>query len=350
MKTEPRQIAIKISLVVALFSGVLLLFVSYTKLLKDSWLLPLICSTIIFISTFFLINYALNRFIYKQIKLIYKNIHNQKLNSNKAVKSDLGPDMIGKINSEVEKWAKENRSQIAEFAEREKYRREFIGNISHELNTPLFSIEGYLSTLQDQEFNDQALTEKYIGRALRCTQRLIHLVQDLESISGLESGELDLYIQKINIKELANDVFESLEMQARKRDIQLRFNKEYKSPIWVMADKKRVRQVLVNLVTNAIYYGEKGGKVEIRFYDMDELLMTEVSDDGIGIGKNHLARLFERFYRVDRSRSRESGGTGLGLSIVKHILDAHGQKIHVRSTPNVGSTFSFTLKMPEPLY
>jgi two-component system phosphate regulon sensor histidine kinase PhoR len=221
-----------------------------------------------------------------------------------------------------------------------------LGNVSHELKTPIFNIQGYVHTLLDGGLEDEEINRKFLIRADKSVERMISVVEDLDVISRLEAGILELNIQRINIIELAKEVMEMEEMKAEKRNITIRFNERYDKPIYVMADADQIKRVYINLLDNGIKYGSADGSIKLRFYDMDQNILCEVADDGSGIEPKHLPRLFERFYRVDKARDRHTGGTGLGLSIVKHIIDAHKQTINVRSLVggNSGTTFSFTLK------
>ncbi len=225
----------------------------------------------------------------------------------------------------------------------EKFRREFLGNVSHELKTPIFNIQGYVLTLLEGALEDEQINKKYLQRTQKSVERMISIVEDLESISTLEHNEKNLKIENFDIVDLCKSVQDSLEDKANKSTISLAFDKEYSS-IFVEADKMKINQVLTNLIDNSIKYGKENGSTKIRFYDMDDAILVEVSDDGIGIDEIHLPRLSERFFRVEESRSREKGGTGLGLSIVKHIIESHQQTLNIRSTVGIGSTFSFTLK------
>jgi two-component system phosphate regulon sensor histidine kinase PhoR len=260
------------------------------------------------------------------------------------IELDLKKDIISEMNEEVAQWAKEHRSEIEELKKLENYRREFIGNVSHELKTPLFNIQGYILTLIDGAMNDPVINKEYLLRTEKNIERMISVVEDLEVISRLETGEFELDMSVIDIVSLAKEVIDLLDTKSKKKGNLLFFREEYSKPIYVKADKERIRQVLINLVDNSIKYGKEKGKTKVSFFDMDENILVEVSDDGIGIESKDLPRIFERFYRVDKSRSREQGGSGLGLAIVKHILEAHQQTINVRSSPGVGTTFAFTLK------
>ena len=230
--------------------------------------------------------------------------------------------------------------------ENENYRREFLGNVSHELKTPIFNIQGYVQTLLDGGLNDEDINIKYLQRTSKSVDRMINIVEDLESISRLESEDEDLDIQRFNIVNIAKEVFDQLEMKSNKMTVSLELDNQSKTD-FVMGDPDKIQQVLMNLVSNSIKYGKQNGKTRVRFFDMEDNVLVEVADDGIGIDEESVPRLFERFYRVDKNRSRDIGGTGLGLSIVKHILESHNTTINVRSTKGVGSTFSFILKKGE---
>jgi two-component system phosphate regulon sensor histidine kinase PhoR len=296
------------------------------------------------VASFIVFYLLLTRFIYRKIKLIYKTIHSQKIHKySLPPKNRLNDDPIGEVQEEVINWAKDNMAEIEQLKKQENFRREFLGNVSHELKTPIFNIQGYLHTLLDGAMQDAVVNEKFIAKASKNADRLAELVEDLTIISHLESGELKLKLERFDIHALTKEVFESLELKARMRKISLGFKEDCNKPFMVKADRARIHQVLTNLIVNAIKYGRERGSVQAGFYDMDKLLLIEISDDGEGIEDRHLPRLFERFYRIDRSRSREAGGSGLGLAIVKHIIEAHGQVINVRSDVGVGTTFGFTL-------
>lgn len=244
----------------------------------------------------------------------------------------------------IEKVIKNKHKEIAKLHNREDFRKEFLGNVSHELKTPLFTAQGYILTLLDADISDKKLHKKYLKKAAQSIERLDFIVKDLDMISKLETG-MDLKYETFNIIKLINDVFDMLEIKAGKKNITLSFDKIYEYPLFVNADMKRIEQVLINLISNSINYGKIDGTttVSVRNYLRDQFII-KIKDDGIGIAKKDLPRLFERFYRVDKSRSRKQGGSGLGLSIVKHIVEAHKQQIFVESIEDKGSTFSFTLK------
>ncbi len=295
-----------------------------------------------FLLTYRAVKFILRRYIYDRIKPIYKAIHNV----NQSDKSNgMGPDsdLIGHVEKEVAQYRKDKSSEIEKLKELEKYRRDFLGNVSHELKTPIFNIQGYILTLLDGGINDQNINMLYLKRTEKSINRIITIVEDLEAISRLESGELQLILQEFNILKVTDEVFEMHQLLATEKNITLRTNSQSAKPILVLGDKKRIIIALSNLVVNAIKYGKKDGFVKVGFYDMDDKWLIEVSDNGIGIETKHLPRIFERFYRIDKSRSREDGGTGLGLAIVKHIVDAHKQTLTVKSVPGEGTSFTFTL-------
>ncbi len=307
---------------------------------------------ILFISTIFVVTYIvsqfrLERFIYQRIKKIYNSV--SLLDSSDLSKTSITSD-IDILSKEVQKFAKIKQLQIRKLNQRESYRREFLGNVSHELKTPLFTVQGYLLTLTDGAIDDKKITKKYLERANKGVERLISIVKDLDLISKLESDDLNLNKQPFNIIEVIQGVFDLLEMKAKKRNISLFLNKRYEYPIMVFGDIERIEQVLTNLIVNSIKYGKIGGAtiISAEHFKKDKILV-KVADNGEGIKKEHQKRLFERFYRVDQSRSREQGGSGLGLSIVKHIVEAHNEQIFIESELKKGSEFSFTLEKVEKI-
>lgn len=302
-------------------------------------LLPICCFSI----SYFVIIYIINRFIYEKIRVVYKTIQAQKGSKKKSEFKD-NENILDRVQKDVEAWAKDRKEEVDHYKAQEQYRREFIGNIAHELKTPIFNIQGYVHTLLDGGLEDPDINHKYLLRTDKSIERLISVVEDLDTITRLETGTLKLDIKKVNIVDLAKEIMEMMEIKAKKHHVKIQFSKKYEKPIYVKGDKDKLKQVFINLIDNASKYGKEGGKVEVGFFDMDKNILVEIADDGPGIAQEHLPRLFERFYRVDKSRARDAGGTGLGLAIVKHIIDAHYQTINVRSTEGVGTTFSFTLE------
>lgn len=299
-----------------------------------------------FFSSYFGFLIAIEKFIYTKIKLIYKTIHSLKRsNTTEINKPILDIDILSQVREDVIEWDKKNKQEIERLKDMESYRREFVGNISHELKTPIFNIQGYLLTLLEGGLYDEKINVNYLTRANKSVERMIAIIDDLDQITKLESGVIEMNLQKVNLMKLTKEVLSAVEIAAQEKRIRTRIiNQTNKPTVFVFADANKISQALINLTINSFKYGKEEGETKIEFFDMDEHILIEVSDNGEGIPKEHHARLFERFYRTDKGRARNSGGTGLGLSIVKHIIEAHEQTISVRSTPSVGSTFSFTLK------
>lgn len=346
--TSPKSLAIIIALLASILSvGACLGIIIFNHLqssLPDFYVGLVFLGLLIFFTVFLILYYSLNSFIFHKIKPIYKTIHNINF-SEEQLKRDLEEkDIIQDVQDDVLVWAKKKTKEIAQLRQLEKYRREFLGNVSHELKTPIFNIQGYVLTLLDGGLEDESINKLYLERTEKSVNRLISIVNDLESISRLESGELKVDLKKFNIVRLFEDAFEEHEMLASDRNIKLKFTKNYDKPIYVIADKKRILEAINNLIVNSIKYGKENGKTTVDFLDMEDNVLVEITDNGIGISDKDLPRIFERFYRTDKSRSREMGGTGLGLSIVKHIIEAHNQTINVRSKLNVGTSFAFTMK------
>ncbi len=300
----------------------------------------------LFASIYFVNKYILSKFIYDKIKLIYKTIHSLKLNKEEKYSklNQIKGDAISTVSNEVVEWAQNKTDEIEQLKKLEVFRKEFLGNVSHELKTPIFNIQGYVLTLLNGAYKDQQVAVDYLGKTERNIERMISIVEELETISRYETGEFELEKTSFDIISLTKEVIDFLEPSSRSKEIKLFIVNDNLPSKLVFADRLRIRHVLTNLLSNSIKYGRQGGRTKVSLYDMDENILIEVSDNGIGISAEHLPRLFERFYRVDKSRSRLQGGSGLGLAIVKHILEAHKQTINVRSKQDVGSTFSFTLK------
>ncbi len=340
---KPVFVALFISIVLSVFVGCLVYFYSEYNIAST-----VISFFVTAVFSFLLFFYTIEFFIYKKIKLIYKTIHSLKTQKYDAKLANFNwnSDPIADINKEVISWASDQKEALEELKHLAKFRKEFLGNVSHELKTPIFNIQGYIHTLIDGAIDDPDVNVHFLKKAAKSADRLSDLVADLLTISQLESDGLNLEFERFDINLLAKDVYEQLEVRAKERGISLLIKEGCNKPFYVFADYYRVRQVLVNLIGNSIKYGLELGTTTAAYYDMDENILIEIADNGEGIAQEHLPRIFERFYRVDKSRSRESGigGTGLGLAIVKHIIEAHDQTVNVRSTIGQGTTFGFTLK------
>ncbi|SFW56567.1 two-component system, OmpR family, phosphate regulon sensor histidine kinase PhoR [Sinomicrobium oceani] len=295
-----------------------------------------------FFFCFFIIQFRVERFIYRRVKKIYDDV--SLLESTSFHQQPITTDMAT-LTREIEKFAQGKKLEIETLKVRETYRKEFIGNVSHELKTPLFTVQGYILTLLDGGIKDKAIRKKYLQRAAKGVERLIYIVRDLDMITKLEVGDLHLDYSTFNIVEVVENSFDLLEMKAAKKNITLTFDMNYEEPVMVYADKERIQQVVTNLVVNSIKYGKPDGTTEISIENLiKNKVIVRVTDNGEGIEKQYIPRLFERFFRVDKSGSRKEGGSGLGLSIVKHIMEAHNEKIYVESVYGIGSEFSFTLE------
>lgn len=311
------------------------------------WYLPIIVFAVILLLGYWIFYYTLKHFIYRKIKLIYKFIYQTKATKRETFfyQKVLPQKSIEEVNRDVEKWASEKRGEIEILQKNEQFRKEFLQNLSHELRTPIFTVQGYIHSLLNNAVKEKVVREKFLRNAAKGIERLVRLVDDLNEISRLESGQSILEKSVFVIQDLLKDVYEELSLKAAERHISLEIKKGTEAPLSVEADKEKIRRVLINLVENAIKYGKENGHVITGCYTMDgKHIYIEVSDDGYGMEERHLPRVFERFYRVDKSRNRQIGGTGLGLAIVKHIVEAHEQTINVRSKPDVGASFGFTLK------
>ena len=333
------KFAIITSLYITLFITLLwsvFLFIFYTL---NIWLL-LSFLVIVYIFSFYIIQFRVERFIYKRVKKIYDDL--TILETTSISSGPITTDMKT-LTKEIDKYARDKKIEIETLKVREEYRKEFLGNVSHELKTPLFTVQGYVLTLLDGAMNDKILREKYLERASKAIERLGYIINDLDMITKLEVGDLSLNLKVFDMVELVKNVFDMLEMKASKKDITLTFDGDYFKPILVYADKERMQQVVINLIVNSIKYGREKGTTEVSIENLiKNKVIVRITDNGEGIEKRHIARLFERFYRVDKSGSRKEGGSGLGLSIVKHIIEAHKEKIYIESEFGVGSEFSFT--------
>ncbi|GAL88300.1 phosphate regulon sensor protein PhoR [Jejuia pallidilutea] len=310
-----------------------------------TWLPVLLFTMVFYLLSFLIIQYRVERYIYRRVKTIYDDL--TLLESTSLTRGAITTDMAT-LTQEIDKFARDKKLEIETLKVREQYRKEFLGNVSHELKTPLFTIQGYILTLLDGAMDDKKIRKKYLERANSAVERLGYIVSDLDLITKLEAGDLRLQPEVFDIVVLIKEVFGMVEIRANEKKITLTFDRDYNKPIMVRADKERIQQVLVNLIINSLKYGRIKGTTEISIENLiKNKVIVRVTDNGEGIESNHLARLFERFYRVDKSGSRREGGSGLGLSIVKHIIEAHNERIYVESEYGVGSEFSFTLEKAE---
>ncbi|NJC25375.1 sensor histidine kinase [Neolewinella antarctica] len=344
--STPRQIAIRAALMIALANGGVLLFlVAVAGMELVWWVIPLYVAASLACAYTIVLSY-LDRYIYRKIKLIYKSIHAQKVSADaKRETTYLDQPIIEDVEKEVAEWAAVKEQEQDQYESFALYRRRYIGDISHELKTPIFNIQGYLDTILDDKavMKDQKFVRKFLRKAARNVERLQTIVEDLSAISRLESGELVLDMEVFNVRELATEVIEEMDLKSQDMEVTLGFKEGADTGFLVRADRESIRQVIINLVSNSLKYGVPNGATRIGFYDMDKYILCEVADDGIGIPEKHVPHVFDRFYRVDKSRSRQKGGSGLGLSIVKHIIEAHQQTINVRSSVGLGTTIGITL-------
>ena len=301
----------------------------------------LVVSSLLFVISFFVIQIRVQKTFLNRIRQIYEDLN---FKSDFLIStSSIVPNMDGLI-EDLSELAKIKKTEIESLKREDEYRKEFIGNVAHELKTPLFSIQGYISNLIDGAAGDKELLAKYLKRADKSVERLTYIIKDLDLITQIEASTLKLEISSFSIITLVNEIIDELEISASKKKIKLLLDNKFKGEVTVRADKNRIQQVLVNLISNSINYGKEKGTTEITLQAENDKCLIRVNDNGLGISEENMPRLFERFYRVDVSRSRTHGGSGLGLAIVKHIIDAHGESINVVSTIGIGSEFSFTLK------
>jgi len=340
---SPRQFALFLSLIISFVCTILVVVSLYLSFIS-SVLIVIGTLVLSFIISFLIIYYAVNSFILKKVNPLYETIKKIPITTKELRNKPEGKDIIQEVNSLVIDYTRTRTKEIKNLRKMEKYRKEFLGNVSHELKTPIFNIQGYILTLLDGGLEDPEINREYLERTEKSISRMINILHDLESISKLESGELKLTMKKFDIVQLVNEVLQLQDTIMSKYDVSLDFDKPNSKPKMVRADRQRIIEVLNNLIVNSIVYGKKGGRTRIMLEENDDSILVCISDDGIGIFEEEIPRIFERFYRSDKSRSRNSGGTGLGLAIVKHIIEAHNQNISVSSEPGKGSVFSFTLK------
>lgn len=341
MKKSPYVISSLSSLIVTFLSvtinAILFYSLGFTFL---SFLLALITTVIV---SFFTYYYSLNTFVYSKIKIIYRTLLSVKTKTGPIKKAGFSEDLIQQLNTDVLDWDKERRKRILDLESQDSFRKEFIGNVAHELKTPIFSIQGYILTLLEGAVDDPKFNRKFLERAQKGVERMTHIIEELDEVTKLENGRIELQYSHFDIVQLAKEIFEGLELKASKKKITLKFNKKYHSQIIVYADRGKISQVLTNLIANSINYGVEEGETIISFDSIDKNIIVEVADNGVGISEKDQKGLFQRFYRVDKSRARNTGGSGLGLAICKHIIENHGHTISVSSEEDHGSIFSFSL-------
>lgn len=314
---------------------------------NPKWYLFVAVLVATFLFAWSVISFAFEQFVNQKIKLIYKLINQTKATRREEIyyKYILPEKTLDEAKEDVEQWAEQRSNEIEQLRSNEAYRKEFLQNLAHEIKTPLFAIQGYVDTLLGGALENPAVNKRFLQNAARNVDRMVTLVNDLDEISKLESGEQPLTVSYFIVQDLIREVYESLSIESAARNIKSSIKRGCETPVWVKADSEKVRQVVINLVSNAIKYGKLDGHITASVYRTDERhVLIEISDDGIGIGEEHLNRIFERFYRADKDRSRNVGGSGIGLAICKHIVEAHGQTIHVRSTKDIGTTIGFTLE------
>jgi two-component system phosphate regulon sensor histidine kinase PhoR len=337
---SPRQLSFFTALILSIPIGLGFMWLGH------SWKEGLISFLLILTGSYILILFIIQQFIYRKIKLIYKFIYSTKASRQQEThyKYILPQKSIDEVREDVEAWGEQQQVEIRLLKQNETFRKEFLQNLSHEFKTPVFAMQGFIEMLLANPELDIETRQQFLRKAERNVQRLANLIDDLDQISKMERGELILHKQYFVIQDLVKEVFESISIKSQKQNIELGFKKGCEAALTVYADKNRIRQVLVNLIDNSVKYGKENGTVTASMYKTDgENILIEISDDGIGISEQNLKRIFERFYRTPEGRTRDVTGSGLGLAICKHIIEAHGHNIHVRSTADVGTTIGFTL-------
>jgi two-component system phosphate regulon sensor histidine kinase PhoR len=341
--SKPINVIILGSILLSLLILLILLVLQFTLSTNLSLIYFITTPLIVGVIAFFTFSFLIEKFINKKIKLIYRIISSKKLGNQEDIK--IKEDVLEKLSIDTAQWAMNQKNKIESLKQQNEFRKEFLGNLAHELKTPVFSVQGFILTLLEGGLEDENVNRIFLEKALNGIDRITALLKDLDDISKIEYDNFKLRIKSFDIVTLTKNIFDTVSSKAKIKKIELKFNKNYQ-PIFVKADKDKIAQVLINLITNAIAYSENNQAVVIRFHEINKkTVLVEVADNGLGIDEKHLSRLFERFYRVDKSRARNIGGSGLGLAIVKHIVEAHNQTISVRSTFGSGSTFSFTLEI-----
>lgn len=337
---SPQQVGFITALPISALAVLIFYFYS------EKWLISVLLFVVLFFVSYFIIYFSVKRFVYRKIKLIYKLIYQTKASKKEEFyfKNILPQKSIDEVNEDVEQWAVQHKEELEVLTKNEIFRKEFLLNLSHELKTPIFAIQGYVDTLLNGAIDNDEVNKKFLGNAQKNVDRLVSLLEDLDEIAKLESGELLLLKENFVIQDLIKEVYQSLSINADGNKIKCFIKDGCELPLTVYADKEKIRMVLINLIDNAIKYGKYNGIIEASAYKIDgKKILVEITDNGYGIAEEHLPRIFERFYRTDLARTRKAGGSGLGLSIVKHIIEAHEDTIHVRSKIDVGTTFGFLL-------
>ena len=336
----PKDVARQSSVFIGVLCSVAVLIVLIVSNALNLWAISIIVGVVLEELSYFVIYNAIEKYIDHRIQILYKTISKVKGGGDLTINMD--EDVVELANQDVMEWAEGQIEEINLLRETDSFRKDFIGNLAHELKTPLFNIQGFILSLLEGGVDDPEVNRKFLSKAEKNIDRMTSLLEDLDSISKIESGAMNIELETVDIVELSSEIAENLDRKAKDANVQIKILKE--EEFNVLCDPNKIGQVLSNLLVNSINYGVENGKTMVRFYDMGDNILIEVADDGIGIKDEDLLRIYERFYRVDKSRSRHAGGSGLGLSIVKHIVEAHGGNLHVRSTLGTGTTFSFTLQ------
>ena len=336
----PKDVARQSSVFIGVLSSVAVLIVLSVSNSLNLWAIFIIVGVVLEELSYFVIYNAIEKYIDHRIQILYKTISKVKGGGDLTINMD--EDVVELANQDVMEWAEGQIEEINLLRETDSFRKDFIGNLAHELKTPLFNIQGFIMSLLEGGIDDPEINRKFLSKAEKNIDRMTSLLEDLDSISKIESGAMIIEMETVDIVELSSEIAENLDRKAKDANVQFKIREE--EEFNVLCDPNKIGQVLSNLLVNSINYGVENGKTVVRFYDMGDNILIEVADDGIGIDEEDLLRIYERFYRVDKSRSRHAGGSGLGLSIVKHIVEAHGGNLHVRSTLGTGTTFSFTLQ------
>jgi two-component system phosphate regulon sensor histidine kinase PhoR len=343
MWLSPRILSLVLALIISLITTT---FLSFVEGVNKSMLFVVATSTCL--SSFFLFLYTIDFIVFREVNKMYRTIQKLKLRDfdmepRKRVLQKSNP--LKTLNDEIFGYVSKKQKEIDQLKKQEAFRREFLADVSHEFKTPIFAAQGFIHTLLDGAIEDDQVRERFLQKAAQNLDNLDVLVRDLLVLSQMETGDITMHLAKVDIRALTLSIFGSLENIAAAKRIVLKLKPDdTQEPIWVHADHDRIGQVLLNLIENAIKYGNEGGKVIVHFNSRKKFIEISIRDNGPGIPNEHLSRIFERFYRVDKSRSKEIGGTGLGLAIVKHILQGHQTKIRVDSKPEKGTIFTFKLE------